>query len=66
MGSGSSCRKHTSINHQTITPVCVPDDAAPEQKPVMVQEVGVPQIGQDSGKLVQLVIGGLTPNFSCR
>lgn len=62
----ASIRKPTSINYQTTAPICVPDDAAPEQEPVVVQVVAVPQIVQDSGKLVQLVVGRLTSNFSCR
>lgn len=59
-------RNRTSVNDQTIAPVCVPDDAAPEQEPLGVQYVGVPQVAQCSRKLVQLVIGRLASNFSCR
>lgn len=58
-------RERTRVNHQAIAPVCVPDDAASEQEPLIVQEVGVPQVAQCSGKPVQLVVGRFAPNFSC-
>lgn len=59
-----SPQRRTSKNYQAIAPVCIPDDAASENQPVMIQDVIFSFINQYSCESVQPVIGRLTPHFS--
>lgn len=64
-GGGSRMLCPTCKDDQSKAPLGVPDGAAPQQHPLVVQGIFLPLHGEGPCKPVQLVIGGFTPDLTC-